>query len=107
MAELLNPPAGGLSIAERFRAIERQRILAAVLLMAPLLVFLLFFFFAPLAGILVQSAKAPEVPTILWRTAGALEGWNPTELPEEAVFGALVADLRDAYAAKTDRKSVV
>ena len=101
MAELLNPPAGGLSIAERFRAIERQRILAAVLLMAPLLVFLLFFFFAPLAGILVQSAKAPEVPTILWRTAGALEGWNPTELPEEAVFGALVADLRDAYAAKT------
>lgn len=98
---ITNATPPGIGIAIRFRAIERRKNYSAILLILPLLAFLLFFFFTPIAGILVQSIKAPEVPTILWRTTAALDGWHPNELPQEAAFASLIADLQDAYADKT------
>jgi putative spermidine/putrescine transport system permease protein len=97
----INPMSGNVKTAMRFRASERRKTAAAVLLTLPLLVFLLVFFFAPLAGILIQSIRAPEVSTVLLRTTDALEGWHPTELPGDDAYRALIVDLRNAYADKT------
>lgn len=69
--------------------------------MTPLLAFLATFFILPLAGTLLKSVHAPEVPRTMPRTAGALESWNEITLPDETVYRALLLDLREAYENKT------
>ncbi len=84
------------------RALRRQR-LRAFMLVAPLLFFILITFAAPIADMLFRSVENQIVPDTLPRTVLALQTWNPDsgELPSEAVFEAMVADLKDAREAKT------
>jgi len=74
---------------------------SAALLVAPLLLFVIVAFAAPIAAMLARSVTDQEVAPVLPRTLEALRGWNGTALPDDAAFAALVEDLRAARAAGT------
>lgn len=89
------------ALPANFRAVERRKAAKATLLTLPLFVFLAIFFFLPIASILIFSIKAPEVPRTFPRVTAQLANWDGNALPDEAVYGALLADLREAYASQT------
>ena len=72
-----------------------------MLLTLPLFVFLAFFFFVPIASILIFSVRAPEVPQTFPRTLAELSSWEASALPDETAYGALLDDLREANAKQT------
>ncbi len=83
------------------RALRRQK-MRALLLIAPLLLFIVISFLAPIADMLFRSVENSIVPETLPRTVVALEDWDRTtgELPGEEVFAAMHADLVEAAAEK-------
>ncbi|KIC14579.1 ABC transporter permease [Leisingera sp. ANG-Vp] len=87
------------------RALRLQK-MRALLLIAPLLLFILLTFILPVADMLYRSVDNRIVQDVLPRTVQALEDWDPAsnQLPEEAAFAALAADLKEAANAKTHTK---
>jgi putative spermidine/putrescine transport system permease protein len=87
------------------RALRRQK-LRAVALVAPLLIFVLVTFLAPIADMLFRSVENDIVAKTLPTTVAELSAWDPNsgELPGEAVYAALAADMKIAVAAKNHTK---
>ena len=87
------------------RALRLQK-LRALALIAPLLVFILVTFAAPIADMLFRSVENAIVPDTLPLTIAALEGWDDAsgEPPGEKAFAALHRDLLAAVAAKEHTK---
>lgn len=83
------------------RALRRQK-LRALALIAPLLIFILVAFVAPILDMLYYSVDNSIVLATLPRTIEAIEAWDPEsgELPPEPVFRALYFDLFPAAEAK-------
>jgi len=83
------------------RAQRRQR-LRAFGLVAPLLAFVLLTFIAPIGDMLFRSVENQIIPDNMPRTVAALETWDPAtgQLPDDAAFAALVADMTEMVAAK-------
>ncbi len=79
---------------------ERRKKLIAMALIAPLFLYLLINFIIPVAFLLLKSADNREPSKWLKRTDRALSEWNGQDLPKDATFVALIADLKDAYKAK-------
>jgi putative spermidine/putrescine transport system permease protein len=71
---------------------------SAALLTAPLLLFLLLAFVAPIGAFLWRGVTDTEIAPILPRTVAALATWDGAAPPGEDAFAALVADLRAARA---------
>ena len=88
----------GLSLKKRLARSERRRKLQAALLVAPLLLFILFTFAAPIGKLLWRAVHSPEVAEGLPKTAQMIQAWDGKSVPEEAVFVALAQDLDTAYA---------
>ncbi|WP_293572927.1 ABC transporter permease [Phaeobacter sp.] len=84
------------------RALRMQKI-RALMLIAPLLLFILVTFILPIGDMLYRSVDNRIVQNTLPRTVVAISAWDPAsdELPGEAVYAALAADLKDAAEAKT------
>ncbi|MCF1709305.1 ABC transporter permease [Tabrizicola sp. J26] len=84
------------------RALRRQK-LRAFLLIAPLLIFVLVTFIAPIGDMLFRSVENDIVADTLPRTVAALADWSPDSgaPPGEPVYRALASDLLIAVAAKT------
>jgi len=83
------------------RALRREK-LRALMLIAPLLLFVLLTFIAPIADMLFRSVENQIVAETLPKTVVALDDWDPDsgEAPGEEVFAALAADLVIAVEAK-------
>jgi putative spermidine/putrescine transport system permease protein len=83
------------------RALRRQK-LRALGLIAPLLIFVLVTFIAPIADMLFRSVENQIVSNTLPGTVQQLESWESTsgEAPSEAVYEALYYDLFLASEAK-------
>ncbi|MEP4033512.1 ABC transporter permease subunit [Roseibium polysiphoniae] len=84
------------------RALRREK-LRALVLIAPLLIFVLLTFVAPIADMLFRSVENSIVEDTLPQTVNALQDWDPSsgEVPGEPVFAALAADLQVAVDLKT------
>ncbi|MEO1200984.1 MAG: ABC transporter permease, partial [Pseudomonadota bacterium] len=69
------------------RSLRRQK-LRALMLVAPLLLFILISFVAPIGDMLFRSVENQLVPETLPRTTEALANWDPRsgDLPEQDVF---------------------
>ncbi|WP_170605551.1 ABC transporter permease [Ruegeria arenilitoris] len=76
------------------RSLRRQK-LRALLLVAPLLLFVLFSFIVPIASMLFRSVENSIVSDTLPLTVEALGNWDETsdELPGEEVYDAFVRDM--------------
>ncbi len=87
------------------RALRLQK-LRALMLIAPLLIFILVTFAAPIADMLFRSVENAIVPDTLPLTVAALEDWDDAsgQPPGEKVFAALRRDLLAAVAAKAHTK---
>ncbi|WP_448956594.1 ABC transporter permease [Labrys neptuniae] len=70
-------------------------------LLLPCLLFMAFVFVWPIVSLLAKGVYSPEVRDTLPRTAQATLAWNGAGDPPDAVYEALVADLRSA-----DRRDV-
>ncbi len=75
------------------RALRKNR-MRALLLVAPLMLFVLFSFLIPIFDMTFRSVDNWHVGTLMPKTTVALADWDGKDLPEEPVFAALVADLR-------------
>ncbi len=76
------------------RALFKNK-LRAILLVAPLMLFLLVAFILPIFSMLTRSVESNEVRTILPTTALAIQAWEGDGLPDEQVFAALAYDLQE------------
>ena len=87
------------------KALRRQK-MRALLLISPLLLFILVSFILPIADMLYRSVENKIVVQTLPQTVQAVAGWDADsgELPDEAVFTAMAADLKEAAKAKTHTK---
>ena len=94
---------GGLGLRAQFARAERRKRFRAFALAAPLLIFILVAFVAPVADMLARSADNRMVGNILPRAVPLLREWNPaeSELPPDAVFAATLQDVREGAEAKT------
>ncbi len=85
--------ADGIPLKVSIRRAQRRNRFTALMLVAPLFVFLMLAFVMPIFDMLSRSVDNPEVITYMPNTVEALQGWNGQDLPDEAVFAATVKDL--------------
>ncbi len=85
--------ADGIPLKVSIRRAQRRNRFTALMLVAPLFVFLMLAFVMPIFDMLTRSVDNPEVITYMPNTVEALEGWDERSLPGEAVFAATVQDL--------------
>ncbi len=76
------------------RATRRSKI-RALLLVAPLLLFILITFIFPIVDMLLRSVDNPEVSAAIPETVALLEEWDGQGLPAEAVFASLAKEMSD------------
>src|SRR5882724_2794428 len=79
------------------RRSQRRAQIRAAALVAPLFLFLLASFIAPIASLLWRGVADSDIARILPRTTAALTSWSDSELPPDTAFAALVEDMRVAY----------
>jgi putative spermidine/putrescine transport system permease protein len=96
-------PDSAIGLKREFKStLARQRI-AALVLIAPLAIFLLLIFVVPICALLVRAVQNPEVVNALPRTVAVLASWNRKTPPPETAYAALAADLA---AARNDDEKV-
>src|SRR4029077_8897958 len=88
-------------LKRRLKRAERRRQFKALALVLPLLLFLLFTFLGPLAGMLWRSVDDWEVRRVLPQTVTVLAGWDGSNVPDEKAYAALATDILAARDAGT------
>ncbi|HEX9589687.1 MAG TPA: ABC transporter permease [Bradyrhizobium sp.] len=88
-------------LKRRLKRAERGRQFKALALVLPLLLFLLFTFLGPLAGMLWRSVDDWEVRRVLPHTVAALADWDGKDVPDEKAYAALAGDIQAARASGT------
>src|SRR5260370_26106565 len=88
-------------LKRRLKRAERGRQLKASARVLPLLLFLLFTFLGPLAGMLWRSVNDWEVRQVLPHTVAALADWDGKDVPDEKAYAALAGDIQAARASGT------
>ena len=94
--------ADGTPLKQRLQRTLRRQKLRALMLVAPLLIFILLSFVAPIVDMLFRSVENHIVADTLPRTVVALRAWDSATqiIPGEPVFAALAEDLKIAIKAK-------
>ena len=85
------------------RALNRRR-LVAFMLVAPLLLFVAFAFFAPVATMLHRGVHNPTVLELIPETLALLQGWSGEGAPDEAVLNSMAVDLKRLARDRTSGK---
>ena len=75
------------------RATRRQK-MRALMLVAPLGLFVVITFVWPIVEMLTRSVWSPELGQILQRTTVAVEQWDGEGIPDEAVFAEFALDVK-------------
>lgn len=88
------PPALTREEAGSARRDLTRRRLAALALVAPLLLFVAFAFFAPIASMLNRSVYNPTVSELIPDTLAQLREWDGEGLPARPVLTAMAIDLK-------------
>src|SRR6266851_2440007 len=94
-------------LKRRLKRAERGRQFKALALVLPLLLFLLFTFLGPLAGMLWRSVDDWEVRRVLPHTVAALADWDGKDVPDEKAYAALAGDIQAARGSRTVLASTV
>jgi len=85
--------ADGIPLKISLRRAERTHKIKSFLFIVPTLVFILLAFLIPIANMLIRSAYAPEVATLLPKTLKALDAWDGTGLPDESTFDVMAQEM--------------
>ncbi|MFL6703597.1 MAG: ABC transporter permease, partial [Paraburkholderia graminis] len=80
-------------LKRELKAAEAKKRAMALLLIAPLAIFLLLIFVVPIGALLTRAAQNPEVVNALPHTLSALHAWDRKTPPPDAAYAALATDL--------------
>ncbi len=89
------------ALKRRLRAVESKRKIRALVLVLPLFLFILISFVVPIGELLRNAVFDPSINQAMPQTVAALATWDGKDLPDEATYAALAADLGAATKAKT------
>jgi putative spermidine/putrescine transport system permease protein len=92
--------ADGTPLKRKLQQSMRAEQIKALVLIAPLFIFILFSFLVPIGQMLTNAFWDPAVHNTLPTTVQAMKSWDGKSLPEEAVFAAFAADMKVAQKAK-------
>ncbi len=93
--------AASTTLRRALKRIQRREQLRAATLVLPLFVFLLASFIIPIGAMLARGIVDSDIAHILPRATAELRHWDGRDLPSDAAFAAMVADLRTAREAGT------
>jgi putative spermidine/putrescine transport system permease protein len=83
----------GIPLEISLKKAERKNKLRAVLLVAPLFLFILIVYVFPIGDMLFRSVDDRMITKMLPKTFKAMENWDGTDLPDEPVYKGLYEDL--------------
>ena len=83
----------GIPLEESLKKAERKNKLKAVLLVAPLFLFILIIYIFPIGDMLFRSVDDRMITKMLPKTFKAMEQWDGQDLPDEPVYQGLYEDL--------------
>ena len=86
-------PESSGRLKRELKAAEAKKRAMALLLIAPLAIFLLLIFVVPIGALLTRAAQNPEVASALPHTLHALKSWDRKTTPPDDAFVALATDL--------------
>ena len=89
----------GIPLEISLKKAERKNKIKAMLLVAPLFLFILITYLMPIGDMLFRSVDDRKITQMLPNTFASIEKWDGKDLPEEPVYAALYEDL--AYLKKT------
>jgi len=98
--------ADGRPLKQSLSRSLRQQKIRALLLIAPLLIFIFVAFIMPIVSMLSRSVENDLVSKTLPQTVQALQSWDAVsgELPSEPVYAAFALDIQNAAKAKVHTK---
>ena len=98
--------ADGRPLKQSLSRSLRQQKIRALLLIAPLLIFIFVAFIMPIVSMLSRSVENDLVSHTLPQTVQALQSWDALsgELPSEPVYAAFALDIQNAAKAKVHTK---
>ena len=98
--------ADGRPLKQSLSRSLRQQKIRALLLIAPLLIFIFVAFIMPIVSMLSRSVENDLVSETLPKTVKALQSWDALsgELPSEPVYAAFALDIQNAAKAKVHTK---
>ena len=98
--------ADGRPLKQSLSRSLRQQKIRALLLIAPLLIFIFVAFIMPIVSMLSRSIENDLVSKTLPQTVQALQSWDALsgELPSEPVYAAFASDIQNAAKAKVHTK---
>lgn len=86
----------------KLRRAERMKKLRAFGLVAPLLLFILVSFVAPITDMLRRSVQDTELSEVWPQTTKAMSGWTErSQVPDSAIFTTLAGELRSSFKDKS------
>ena len=91
----------GIPLEESLKAAEKKNKIKALLLVAPLLLFLLITYIIPIGGMFSRSIDDKLTTRMLPKTYKAMEKWDGKELPSEEIFEAFYLDYKILVKNKT------
>ena len=83
----------GIPLEQSLKKAERKNKLKAVLLVAPLFLFILIIYIFPIGDMLFRSVDDRMITKMLPKTFDAMEKWDGNDLPDEPVYKGLYEDL--------------
>ncbi|MFM0180745.1 ABC transporter permease [Paraburkholderia nemoris] len=81
------------ALKRELKAAEARKRTMALLLIAPLAIFLFLIFVVPIGTLLTRAVKNPEVATALPKTIAALSNWDRKGPPDNGAYVALATDM--------------
>jgi putative spermidine/putrescine transport system permease protein len=93
--------ADGMPLKQKLRQAERRERMRALMLVAPLFLFIVISFLLPIGVMLRNAIYDPDIKDNLPLTVAALSTWDGREVPGEETFAALAVDMKAASKAKT------
>ncbi len=96
----------GLPLEVSLKKAERKNKLKAVMLVAPLFLFLVITYVFPIGDMLFRSVDDRMITKMLPNTFTAIEKWDGKDLPDEPVYAALYEDLTYLKKTKTYGKII-
>ncbi len=99
--------ADGRSLKAALAKAERRTKIRAVLLVAPMFLFIAFTFLAPILRVMYFSIDNPVVVDTFPKTLAALDAWDPAgaPTPPEAIYAAMGEEIARAHKKRTIGKA--
>src|SRR5690242_11759596 len=85
--------ASSAALKRELRAAQARKRATALLLIAPLAIFLLLIFVVPIGALLTRAVENPEIAGALPKTVAQLRHWDRESALPDTAYAALAADL--------------